>query len=190
MAPRRLSRDEAALWDALVQSVRPLRPARRAAAAPVASPPPPEDVKARTDGIPASWLITPPPATAPRRSTPGPVATLDTSWERRIRSGTLSPDMSIDLHGHSLSAAHARLNRTLADAIAADARILLVVTGKPRPTGSAMDQRTRGAIRAEIGHWLESSPHADRIASVRVAHPRHGGDGAIYLILRRKKDGR
>lgn len=65
--------------------------------------------------------------------------------------------------------------------------MLLVVTGKPRKSGTSTDRDGRGAIRAEIAHWLETSPYADRIASVRIAHPRHGGDGAIYLILRRKK---
>ncbi len=59
---------------------------------------------------------------------------LDNSWERRIRGGTISPDMSIDLHGHSLSAAHARLNQAIANALANNARILLGVTGKPPKT--------------------------------------------------------
>lgn len=112
---------------------------------------------------------------------------LDSSWERRIRNGNLMPDMSIDLHGHSLAAAHNRLNQALAQALAQDARILLVVTGKPPKSAERAGASRRGAIRGEIGHWLETSPYADRIASVRIAHPRHGGDGAIYLILRRKK---
>jgi len=73
------------------------------------------------------------------------------------------------------------LRRAVADGV----RILLVVTGKPRPDRIA--PHGRGAIRAEIGHWLESSPVADRIASVRSAHPRHGGDGALYVILRRER---
>ncbi len=112
---------------------------------------------------------------------------LDTGWERRIRSGSISPDASIDLHEHTLSAAHARLNQSIAAALARDARVLLVVTGKPPKNVATEGKGRRGAIRGEIGHWLETSPYADRIASVRVAHPRHGGDGALYLILRRKK---
>lgn len=98
----------------------------------------------------------------------------------------MAPDMAIDLHGHSLAAAHVRLNQALAAAWARDARILLVVTGKPPKTASAGGSR-RGAIRGEIGHWLETSSYADRIASVRIAHQRHGGEGALYVILRRKK---
>lgn len=106
---------------------------------------------------------------------------LDGSWERQIRQGRLAPDIAIDLHGHSLSAAHARLDQALASARAQGMRVLLIVTGKPRGRETG-----RGAIRAEIGHWLQASPHADAIASVRTAHPRHGGDGALYVILRRR----
>ncbi len=124
--------------------------------------------------------ISTPLAAAPPRS---PAAVLDSGWERRIRAGSLAPDITIDLHGHSLAAAHSRLNQTLAAAVARNVRVLLIVTGKPPKTGGS----GRGAIRGEIGHWLETSSYADRIASVRIAHQRHGGEGALYVILRRKK---
>lgn len=176
MRRRRLSPDEQALWSALTQSVRPLRPGTRLPDPPAFTLPPP---------------VSKPAATAPARPMPPPARTpaavLDSAWERRIKGGTLSAEMSIDLHGHSLGAAHVRLNQALAAALARDVRVLLVVTGKPpRPSAAGQESR-RGAIRGEIGHWLEASPHADRIASVRLAHPRHGGEGALYVILRRKK---
>jgi DNA-nicking Smr family endonuclease len=136
-------------------------------------------VKTGLTAAPSRILAAPPGRT--------PAAVLDSGWERRVRSGTISPDMSIDLHGHSLSAAHARLNQAIAQGLSRDVRVLLVVTGKPPKNAGTGGASRRGAIRGEIGHWLETSPYADRIASVRIAHPRHGGDGAIYLILRRKK---
>ncbi|MBB4642901.1 Smr/MutS family protein [Rhizorhapis suberifaciens] len=116
-----------------------------------------------------------------------PTDVLDSNWERRITGGRLQPEISIDLHGDTLSVAHQRLERTLAEAVARGARIILVITGKSRESSRAQDRPGRGAIRAEIGHWLDRSAHATRIASVRNAHPRHGGAGAIYVILRRKK---
>jgi DNA-nicking Smr family endonuclease len=108
---------------------------------------------------------------------------LDSGWEKRIRSGNIQPERSVDLHGHNLSGAYSTLDAALGNALRDGVRVLLVVTGKPRPDRIAPG--ARGAIRAEIGHWLERSPHADRIASIRVAHPRHGGEGALYIILRR-----
>jgi len=176
MARRNLTSEEQALWTALTRSVRPMRPGARTPALPVVAV---EATDPKGLTLPSVQTI----AAAPART---PAMTLDSSWERRIRSGNLAPDMAIDLHGHSLAAAHARLNQALATAWARDARIVLVVTGKPPKTTSSGGSR-RGAIRGEIGHWLETSSYADRIASVRIAHQRHGGDGALYVILRRKK---
>ncbi len=108
-------------------------------------------------------------------------ATVDDGWERRLRSGQLVPDLVIDLHGHNLASAHGSLLRALDRAVAARARILLVVAGKVRGAQEA----PRGAIRRELSTWLAQSAHAGRILAVRNAHPRHGGAGAVYLILRR-----
>jgi DNA-nicking Smr family endonuclease len=66
---------------------------------------------------------------------------------------------------------------------------MLLITGKPPREGDRdMDGRPRrGLIRASISTWLQSSRHACRIAAVRNAHPRHGGAGALYIILRRER---
>lgn len=175
------------MWDALTRTVRPIRPAVARVASPVVAQAAPASVapprKKASGGIMPPVAMTPPPP-PPSRT---PAAMLDSGWERRIRGGTISPDMSIDLHGHTLAAAHGRLNQALAAALAREARVLLVVTGKPPKGAASSGASRRGAIRGEIAHWLETSPYADRIASVRIAHPRHGGDGALYLILRRRK---
>lgn len=183
MPPRRLSPEERALWVKLTRSVTPLSRSRpKLASEPVTSEksvplPPTPRVKGR---VPPERM--PLPVATPRV---GPVPVLDGSWEKKIRSGQLAPDISVDLHGLNLVAAHMRLDRLLGDAVQHGWRVLLVVTGKPRPAPLPGETRKRGAIRAEIGDWLARSPHAHRVASVRQAHPRHGGDGALYVILRR-----
>jgi DNA-nicking Smr family endonuclease len=63
---------------------------------------------------------------------------------------------------------------------------LLLVTGKP-PRAEAERPFARGAIRAAVGDWLAASPYHERIAAVRGAHPRHGGQGALYIVLRRAR---
>lgn len=183
MAHRRLNPEEQALWLQLTRGVRPFRTRVRAAPDPMPNDAPPaapapKRIKGR---VPAPAAPPAPPPT-PRRA---PVAMLDRSWEKRIRSGQLRPDHSVDLHGHNLGGAHAALEAALRQAVTQGQRVLLVVTGKPR--GVRAEAGGRGAIRAEIGDWLERSPLADRIASIRVAHPRHGGDGALYVILRRER---
>jgi DNA-nicking Smr family endonuclease len=113
----------------------------------------------------------------------GPGETLDGHWDRRLRQGSIAPERSIDLHGHTLTSAHDALDHALERAITDDVRLLLVVTGRPPRSG----ETKRGLIRAQIGDWLASSRHRGRIAAIRNAHPRHGGAGALYLILRRRR---
>ena len=118
--------------------------------------------------------------------TPAPVPTvkgnLDGHWDRRMAKGGVQPDVTIDLHGHTLASAYARLDMALGQAIAADMRLMLLITGKARGAETG-----RGAIRAAVSDWLASSRHASDIAAVRNAHPRHGGDGALYIVLRRRR---
>jgi DNA-nicking Smr family endonuclease len=124
------------------------------------------------------------PKAPPAKKVPG--TTLDSTWDRRLSRGLAQPDVTVDLHGHNLATAYSLLDRRLDQAIADGARLLLLVTGKP----PSDDRRpvARGAIRAAVGDWLAASRHAGEIAAVRNAHPRHGGQGALYIVLRRKRD--
>lgn len=110
--------------------------------------------------------------------------TLDGGWDRRIGRGAVAPDDVVDLHGHTLASAHAMLDARLGDAVARGDRVILLVTGKP-PRPESERPHARGAIRAAVADWLAASRHASCIAAVRNAHPRHGGAGALYVILRR-----
>ncbi len=67
------------------------------------------------------------------------------------------------------------------------ARVVLVITGKPRPVEAADRGERRGAIRAKLLDWLAHGSHASRIASVRGAHRKHGGAGAVYVILKKAR---
>jgi DNA-nicking Smr family endonuclease len=174
MAGRRLNTEESALWARVTATVRAL--GRR-----------------KPDPAPAAELPPAPRPAPPRPSSPITPArpdrvgeTLDGGWDRRLRQGAVAPDRTIDLHGHTLASAHSALDHALERAIAEDVRLLLVVTGRAPAARDA--QPRRGLIRASIGDWLGSSRHAGRIAAVRNAHPRHGGAGALYVILRRKRN--
>jgi DNA-nicking Smr family endonuclease len=129
-----------------------------------------------------------PPIAPPRaKPAPPPANTLDGSWDRQIVRGAVIPDSTLDLHGHNLRSAHAMLDAGLDRSIARGDRVLLLVTGKP-PRAESERPHARGAIRAAIGDWLAASCHAASIAAVRHAHPRHGGQGALYIVLRRGRD--
>lgn len=193
MGKRPLSAEEAALWARVVASVRPMRVAPRPVRNPAVpvrppepvAPPPPAAVKKVRGRVPAPLL--PPVAAAPPR--PITANTLDGSWDRDLARGRTVPDSSIDLHGHTLGSAYARLDAALEFAVASGQRVLLVITGKP-PRAESERPHARGAIRAAIADWLAGSRHGAHIAAVRNAHPRHGGTGALYVILRRRPEQR
>lgn len=191
MGKRPLSAEEAALWARVVASVRPMRatPRPQPVPAPVkaasSAPEPTAPVKKPRGRVPLP-VLPPVPTPAPRPITAN---TLDGSWDRDLARGRTVPDSSIDLHGHTLGSAYARLDAALAFAVASGQRVLLVITGKP-PRPESERPHMRGAIRAAIGDWLAGSRHAAHIAAVRPAHPRHGGTGALYIILRRTVDPR
>jgi len=185
MAGRRLSLDESMIWAKVAATVRRLEPG---ALSPHRHP--------ELDSISAGRPI---PAESEQRRVLNrnqqgerivpqkpPGDHLDGGWDRRLRRGVVEPERTIDLHGHTLASAHAALDHALDRAVTEGVRVLLIVTGKP-PRDPAPHRR--GLIRAAIGDWLAGSRHAGRIAAIRNAHPRHGGAGALYLILRRVRIG-
>lgn len=120
-----------------------------------------------------------------RRAVPG--TTLDGTWDRELRIGRVVPDRLIDLHGCTLAQAHDRVLSALANAVADGDRLVVVVTGRaPAADRSRVERPLRGIIRASIGDWLHAAPFAGRIAAIRPAHARHGGAGALYVVLRRR----
>jgi len=188
MAGRRLGAEERALWARVIASVRPIAPARPAPAEPAtAKAPPPPPGKMKPKPLARQPVAAKPPAPVARPKSPPIGQTLDGSWDRSLGKGAVAPDMTVDLHGHTLDSAHRLLDSSLDRAIANQARVLLLITGKPPQPAAGGGPPRRGLIRAAVGDWLASSRHAPAIAAVRGAHPRHGGTGALYIILRRAR---
>jgi DNA-nicking Smr family endonuclease len=84
---------------------------------------------------------------------------------------------SLDLHGLSREVAHERLTAFVQSRWAAGARAILVITGK--------GARGDGVLRREVPHWLAQSPLRELVAGLSEAHPKRGGAGALYVVLRR-----
>ncbi len=180
-APRGLSAEEAEAWEKVAATVDRLHP-ESATGALVRQPVRPLPKTIRLE--PQRPKPAPKPVSPPART---PQNTLDSSWDKRLKSGSIQPDFTLDLHGHGLDAAYQRLMSGVAQARAMGARTILLVTGKPRPVDPADRGSRRGAIRAKVLDWLAASSHHSAIAAVRRAHIRHGGDGALYIVLRRER---
>ena len=192
--PRGLSAEEAALWRRVTATVVPLNPPRdgegdQPKVGGGGSPQAPRQ-EANPHHAPSRRGPPPPPPPREDRGRTGPLSPdrgLDTSWERKLARAVIAPDFTLDLHGHTLDQAHARLDMGLGQAKAMGARLVLLVTGKARPSEAADRGARRGAIRAKVLDWLAAGPHASDIAAIRKAHRRHGGEGALYLVLKRKR---
>lgn len=193
---RRLRAEEEELWARVVQSVSPIHPqtpGRTGTIAPAAPIPllPQPPAPPRRDAGPRRAA----PAVAPHPRPSAPSAhseSLDAAWDKRLSSGRLQPDVVIDLHGLRREQARHILYQRVLNAEAHGHRVILVITGKghmpgPSPADLMEGKPTRGAIRADLPRWLGEPGLTDRIAAVRRAHPRHGGAGAAYLILKRRR---
>ena len=193
---RKLTPQEAALWAKVAKTVAPLeahsrgtgdRPDSSEAESP-ASPLPKQVAGSALPRRPVQ------PATDRASISPSPRSvedrtahTLDASWDRKLGRGIVHPDFTLDLHGATLDIAYTRLMHGLGQAKAMGARVVLLVTGKPRPVDPADRGQRRGAIRNKVMDWLAHSEHAGDIAAIRNAHRRHGGQGALYIVLKKRR---
>ncbi|RIX31795.1 DNA mismatch repair protein MutS [Sphingomonas edaphi] len=172
---RNLSPEEAELWAKVTATIRPL------SREPLESEP---EQRSPVTLAPPRGRV-PPPRPVAKISKPAAAlqqATLDGSWDRKLRTGRIDPDRTLDLHGHGLDSAWEAIDRALERSIAAGERVLLLITGHERKGDPPL---LRGRIRAAVHDWLAVSRHSSRIAAVRAAHRRHGGGGSLYIILRR-----
>jgi len=121
------------------------------------------------------------------RSEPG----LDRRNAERLRRGARAPDDRIDLHGLTAERAHRALDRRIGEALGRGERLILVITGKggkKRNTDDAPFMREDdGVLRQQAPRWLRSGPHAAHIVGIYQAHPRHGGAGAFYVYLKKRR---
>jgi len=172
---RSLSPEEAELWVKVAATIRPLSRDRTDFNATQEQP----TISIERN---AANAITKPIATVPAKPIPIAGKTLDGTWDRRLRSGSVEPDRVLDLHGMNLDGAWTAIDRALEQAITRGERVILLITGHHR-AGEPPVQR--GRIRAAVHDWLAASRHSRDIAAVRGAHRRHGGGGSLYLVLRR-----
>jgi DNA-nicking Smr family endonuclease len=108
----------------------------------------------------------------------------DRDVDRALSKGRRRPEAMLDLHGMTLAAAERAVGAFIAESSEQNRRVVLIVTGK----GLRLDSGRvfGGRIRAEFQGWLERPENRARVAGVRPAHPRHGGSGAFYVLLRRR----
>ena len=175
---RRLTDDEIRLWNRFTAGVeriandkRPTKPkpqseARDKKAATINSQPKESSKRAQV---------------APTPSAPDLVNT-DRRTQQRLKRGQIEIEGRLDLHGRTQLEAHDALGRFLQTSSTRGLRCVLIVTGKG-PGG-------QGVLRQMVPRWLAEKGNRERVIAYCPAHARHGGDGALYVLVRRRRGGK
>lgn len=183
---RKLSADEQALWQHVTQSVRKTDDSDLQSLTPDATD---DDIDA-VSKTPAAKkvrrrIVDPPPlppAPAPVQLTHGTTTGMDRRTAQRLKRGKLDVEGRIDLHGHTQASAHRALERFLHDGYMAGTRTVIVITGKGDRLGGKP-----GVLRDAVPRWFNEMPMRQWVAGFSYAAPKDGGDGALYVRLKRRK---
>lgn len=187
---RKLTEDERALWRKVTKDVArdappvEVAPTEPAPVAIVAAKPIKRSLAPGLSVKPVGPSL--PEVSLPQPSRPKPSG-LDRRTEDRLRKGRRNPDARLDLHGMSAARAHAALKVFIADSQAIGRRCVLVITGKGADVEPGFGEIAPGVLRREAPRWLATPPLSQMIVNVSQAHDRHGGVGALYVYLKRRR---
>ncbi len=177
---RALTDEERTLWSNATRSIARLNPAERETAGP-------DDDAVATPEVAPKGRLAPPSGARPSATPALPaLAPFDRRLKQRVARGHLPIDARIDLHGLTQSEAHDALVRFLRLARGKGARMVLVITGKGSPQAPDADGE-RGVLRRWVPYWLRSPQLRDVVVGFDPAHRGHGGEGALYVRIRRAR---
>jgi DNA-nicking Smr family endonuclease len=177
---RSLSEEERALWESVAKQTKPLRKKPRAAKAEAAAP--------VADALVAAKPVAPPkplPLAKISRASPAapPLAPLGRRERTQLSRGRKEIDARLDLHGMTQTRAHCALSGFLQRAHREGLTFVLVITGK----GKMGAEFERGVLRRQVPQWLSLPEFRALVVGFEEAHIGHGGEGALYVRIRRSK---
>ena len=176
---------DAELWARVARSAKPIAKGR---IAPTVEPPKSRTKPPEKEAAPARIKSAPKPA-----AKPAPTArseALNRQTARQLERGKLPVEARIDLHGMRQREAHAALRRFLKSAQGKSYKHVLVITGKGAAADTARpfyELDERGVLRQAVPHWLAAPDLAPVVLSYSEAPRRLGGEGALYVRLRRPR---
>lgn len=185
-APRRkraLSEEERALWDSIAKQVKPLR--KKARAAKMAASPATDAAAAVRPTVSPKPKAAAPIVAPPKPSRlPPPLAPLGRRERSQLSRGRKEIDARLDLHGMTQTRAHRVLFTFLQRAHHDGLTFVLVITGKGKVGGAESE---RGVLRRQVPLWLSLPEFRSMVVGFEEAHIGHGGEGALYVRVRRAK---
>jgi DNA-nicking Smr family endonuclease len=177
---RALSEEEHALWESVAKQTKPLRKRYRPAKA--AADPAPAETAVAANSVQSSK---PPIVSAPRaaKPEPPPLAPLGRRERSQLSRGRKEIDARLDLHGMTQTRAHRALAGFLQRAHSDGMSFVLVITGK----GKMGAESERGVLRRQVPQWLSLPEFRSLVVGFEEAHVGHGGEGALYVRIRRAR---
>jgi DNA-nicking Smr family endonuclease len=181
MSRRRLSDEEEALWSGFVRSITPLRSVKNREKAPAGDDQPARQPAKLQSAKAPDVALRQPPAKTP------PLAPLGRRLKQRVARGREPIDARIDLHGMTQAQAHAALLIFLQRFQAEGAKMVLIVTGKGSRASERDPTAVRGVLKRQVPIWFSLPEFRALIVGFEDAHIGHGGEGALYVRLRRPR---
>lgn len=178
---RALSREELELWEHVAKQAKPLRKKPRISKASVEAVEEPP-VAAKPVPVLKSHVVMRRIPVEPHA--PPPLAPLGRRERSQLSRGRKDIDARLDLHGMTQTRAHRALANFLHHAQANGMTFVLVITGKGKTTGAESE---RGVLRRQVPQWLGLPEFRSYVVSFEEAHIGHGGEGALYVRVRRAR---
>lgn len=187
---RKLREEERALWDQVARTAVPLNAAvSRPRVLAMPDPAQKADMEKMAIGSVPHFEVgskSKPQTRIPPSEAKKP-PTMDAKAFRKMSKGKLSPEGRIDLHGMTVDQAHPELINFILRSHAKGRRLVLVITGKGQRSDAMPIPYQRGILRRQVPHWLRQNPVAPLILEVTQASLKHGGEGALYVYLKRRR---
>jgi len=185
MARRPISDEERALWQMIAKTATPLKRRRKSEPAPAAAQPAEKPAakvaRQKPKPAPKAPAPVPPPPARPHALSHGLSVGIDKRQAERFKRGKTPIEGRIDLHGRTQAQAHDDLHDFVARAHGAGKRMVLVITGK------GITASKSGVLKENVPRWLNEPTLRRHVLAFDYAEPQHGGEGALYVLLKRKK---
>ena len=190
---RHVTPEEAELWERLKHSLQKVKGKPRVPAHAIAPAAPPAAQAPSRPEKPRPGLSPKASAPAPKAPPVAPLADFNRRALRQVASGKVTIDARLDLHGLGRHEARARLRAFLLGSQAKGNKVVLVITGKGGEAevtdhlARMLGRPERGVLRRSVPEWLEEHEFRTIVLSYTAAGVRHGGDGALYVGLRKAR---
>ena len=189
---RECSEDDLSIWDKFAKNLEPLHVQESANGAPPRSPRDPEiqmDGRAPRSGVDYQFPARRVELAANNRQQKLNARRMDKNVRNKLVKGKIEPASRIDLHGKNRREAEAAVSSFINSSYKKGYRLVLVITGKGRAEyrDEGLAQRAGGVLKTQVARQLSAPPLSECVLEFVHAHRRHGGDGAYYVYLKRRK---